>query len=77
VYREGESFGELALLYNAPRQASIKAAEDSVLWSLDRNTFNNIVKEAAMLLIYKAKRERDMKNFLSQWIYLRKWSSLR
>jgi cAMP-dependent protein kinase regulator len=44
----GEAFGELALLYNAPRAASIKAKTDSVLFSLDRETFNNIVKEAAM-----------------------------
>jgi len=40
-------FGELALLYNAPRAATIKADSDSLLWMLDRNTFNNIVKEAS------------------------------
>ncbi len=48
TYVPGEAFGELALLYNAPRQASIKAKEDCVLYALDRETFNNIVKEAAM-----------------------------
>jgi len=46
TYKEGESFGELALLYNAPRAASIKAATDCVLFALDRETFNNIVKDA-------------------------------
>jgi len=40
-------FGELALLYNAPRAASIKAESACALWALDRNTFNNIVKEAS------------------------------
>lgn len=38
----------LALLYNAPRAASIVADVDSVLFSLDRDTFNNIVKTSAI-----------------------------
>jgi len=46
VYNPGESFGELALLYNAPRAASIKAVTDCVLFALDRETFNHIVKDA-------------------------------
>jgi cAMP-dependent protein kinase regulator len=48
TYTPGEVFGELALLYNAPRAATIRAKEESVLWSLDRETFNHIVKDAAM-----------------------------
>ncbi len=42
------AFGELALMYNAPRAASIKADSNCVLYSLDRETFNNIVKEAVI-----------------------------
>eukprot|EP01016_Furgasonia_blochmanni_P050366 TRINITY_DN7773_c0_g1_i4.p1 TRINITY_DN7773_c0_g1~~TRINITY_DN7773_c0_g1_i4.p1 ORF type:complete len:373 (-),score=48.66 TRINITY_DN7773_c0_g1_i4:384-1502(-) len=48
TYVSGESFGELALLYNAPRAATIQADSDSVLFALDRETFNNIVKEATV-----------------------------
>jgi cAMP-dependent protein kinase regulator len=43
----GDVFGELALLYNAPRAATITAKTKSHLWVLDRNTFNFIVKDAA------------------------------
>lgn len=46
-YGPGDVFGELALLYNAPRAATIEASSDGLLWVLDRNTFNHIVKDAA------------------------------
>jgi cAMP-dependent protein kinase regulator len=46
-YLAGDTFGELALLYNAPRAASIKAETPSQVWVLDRNTFNYIVKAAS------------------------------
>ena len=35
----GSSFGELALLYNAPRAATVRALVDSTVWVLDRWTF--------------------------------------
>lgn len=48
TYKSGEVFGELALLYNAPRAASIRTESDCTLWVLDRECFNHIVKEAAV-----------------------------
>ena len=48
TYTKGEVFGDLALLYNAPRAATIISKTDGVLWTLDRQTFNHIVKGAAV-----------------------------
>lgn len=53
VYEPGGAFGELALLYNAPRAATITAIDECLLWGLDRNTFNHIVKDSAV-------RKREM-----------------
>ena len=39
----GTSFGELALLYNAPRAATVRAVETSAVWVLDRWTFRKIL----------------------------------
>jgi cAMP-dependent protein kinase regulator len=47
--KAGDYFGELALLYNCPRAASVVAHEKSVMWELDRETFNYIVRDAATL----------------------------
>ncbi|KAE9357268.1 hypothetical protein PF008_g3243 [Phytophthora fragariae] len=39
----GLGFGELALLYNMPRAATIRAVTDGELWALERNTFREIL----------------------------------
>ena len=41
----GNSFGELALLYDAPRSATVKVSANSAakLWRLDRQTFKSIL----------------------------------
>jgi len=43
----GDAFGELALLYNCPRAATVKARDKCLLWKLDRETFSNVVQGAA------------------------------
>eukprot|EP01041_Mallomonas_annulata_P004256 gene4256-8473_t len=48
TYSPGDAFGELALMYNAPRAATCAAASDCRLWSLDRISFKVIVVAAAM-----------------------------
>ncbi|KAL4103056.1 hypothetical protein PRIC1_006793 [Phytophthora ramorum] len=39
----GLGFGELALLYNMPRAATIRAVTEVELWALERNTFREIL----------------------------------
>ena len=60
-YTPGMAFGELALLYNAPRAATIVAKQDSICWSLDRECFNGIVKESSVKR--RERFEEFIKNF--------------
>ncbi len=41
----GDSFGELALMYNAPRSATVRAGDAGPVkvWALDRATFRNTI----------------------------------
>ncbi|KAI8343478.1 cAMP dependent protein kinase regulatory subunit [Chlamydoabsidia padenii] len=59
-YTAGGSFGELALMYNAPRAATIIATSDSVLWALDRVAFRMILMENT------ARKRRMYDSFLSE-----------
>ncbi|CAD8073873.1 unnamed protein product [Paramecium sonneborni] len=66
TYYPGESFGELALLFQSPRAASIKVKSDkAILWQLDRETFNLIVKEASI------KKRQQFETFLENWDLLK------
>jgi len=57
---EGDAFGELALLYNCPRAASVQSKDECILWELDRGSFNHIVKDAAQ------KKREKYEGFLSK-----------
>jgi len=45
----GGSFGELALMYNAPRAASVVSTSTGVLWALDRITFKRVLMDVHSL----------------------------
>lgn len=46
-YDNKGSFGELALMYNLPRAATIIATSEGSLWAMDRTTFRRIVLKNA------------------------------
>ena len=52
----GDVFGDIALMYNAPRNATCTAEKDSVVWMVDRFTFQRIARDvgAERLLAYQA-----------------------
>ena len=57
----GGSFGELALMYNAPRAATvISTAPQSMLWAMDRVTFRRILMDSAF------QRRRMYESFLEE-----------
>ncbi|KAG6006796.1 hypothetical protein E4U21_006687 [Claviceps maximensis] len=57
----GGSFGELALMYNAPRAATVVSAEAGcTLWALDRITFRRILMESTFA------RRRMYETFLEE-----------
>lgn len=44
---EGFAFGETALLYNAPRSATITASQEAEVWCLERRAFRELVIRAS------------------------------
>ncbi|KAG2184313.1 hypothetical protein INT44_009328 [Umbelopsis vinacea] len=64
-YSAGGSFGELALMYNAPRAATLITTSESVLWALDRVTFRSILMENT------SRKRRMYESFLEEVPLLR------
>lgn len=58
-YGPGGSFGELALMYNAPRAATVVATSPATMWALDRVTFRSILME------HTSRKRKMYEHFLS------------
>jgi len=54
----GKAFGELAILYNCKRTASIKAVTDGKVWALERKVFQQIMVSSGL------KKMENQMNFL-------------
>uniref|UniRef100_A0A8D0HV54 Protein kinase cAMP-dependent type II regulatory subunit beta n=1 Tax=Sphenodon punctatus TaxID=8508 RepID=A0A8D0HV54_SPHPU len=64
-YDNRGSFGELALMYNTPRAATIIATSPGAVWGLDRVTFRRIIVKN------NAKKRRMYENFIESLPFLK------
>ncbi|XP_075455823.1 cAMP-dependent protein kinase type II-beta regulatory subunit isoform X3 [Ascaphus truei] len=65
AYDNHGSFGELALMYNTPRAATIIATSVGAIWGLDRATFRRIIVRN------NARKRRMYENFIESLPFLK------
>ncbi|XP_076028578.1 protein kinase, cAMP-dependent, regulatory subunit type 1 isoform X3 [Oratosquilla oratoria] len=70
---DGGSFGELALIYGTPRQATVKAKSDTKLWGIDRDSYRRILMGST---IRKRKMYEEFLSKVSILESLDKWERL-
>lgn len=68
TYDNQGSFGEVALMYGAPRGATVRATSAGRLWAVDRLTFRHVV------VLGSAKRRRLYERFIERVPLLGKYS---
>eukprot|EP00585_Thalassiosira_rotula_P002035 CAMPEP_0196143800 /NCGR_PEP_ID=MMETSP0910-20130528/13719_1 /TAXON_ID=49265 /ORGANISM="Thalassiosira rotula, Strain GSO102" /LENGTH=763 /DNA_ID=CAMNT_0041405287 /DNA_START=117 /DNA_END=2408 /DNA_ORIENTATION=- len=54
-YGRGGAFGEIALIFDTPRAATIKATSDCRLWSIERKTYRSVIQQ----LRYEEHKEKN------------------
>ncbi|XP_063225444.1 cGMP-dependent protein kinase, isozyme 1-like isoform X2 [Bacillus rossius redtenbacheri] len=68
TFGPGRVFGELAILYNSPRNASIRAMMDAMVWVLEREVFKKI------MMVSSIQRSQDSVKYLRSVPLLEKLS---
>ncbi|CAG8686717.1 2230_t:CDS:2, partial [Cetraspora pellucida] len=64
VVADGGSFGELALMYNNPRAATVKAKTDGILWAVSRDDFRRTIVNAMN------RQQKSYENFVTSIPFL-------
>ena len=59
------SFGELALYFNVPRAATVRAATDCLCWKLDRRTFRHFIAQSQIARLENTTRDFEGIDVLS------------
>ena len=54
--KEGDTFGQLALLYQAPRTVTIKAVTNCLFWIMERKHFRQIIDHINQIQFEENKR---------------------
>mmetsp|Transcript_34524 Transcript_34524/g.64424 ORF Transcript_34524/g.64424 Transcript_34524/m.64424 type:complete len:1231 (-) Transcript_34524:65-3757(-) len=65
-FRSSDSFGELALLYNTPRKATVRALRRTTLWVLTRAQFCMVMKLKSDVRVKEYERLIDSVSLLSE-----------
>ena len=59
---DGDLFGEIALMYDSPRTATVTSTSDGVVWVLTRDVFRALVRRAAPAIQNEGEEEASPKN---------------
>lgn len=65
-YKEGDYFGELALLHDIPRQASVKAVSRVIVAKIEREAFMRLLGSLEDILKRNEDRYRNYQEKLNQ-----------
>lgn len=60
---KGKMFGELAILYNCQRTATVRAVTHCKMWAIDRSTFQTIMMRFGM------KRQSDYLDLIKKLVF--------